>query len=120
MANSPPYAPLTRRADFLELKSVGRHLHINEWLLVNWRKSDRNQLRCGWTIPRQVGPAVVRNRFKRWGREFFRAYVKENPMSLDLNMVFKRREKGFYASIRHKEFDEALGKLVAKFSRDHK
>ena len=59
----------------------------------------------------------MRNRFKRWGREYFRKWSAENHKSLDLNLIFKRKEKGFYDSVSHKDFDGALDKLVAKMSR---
>lgn len=59
----------------------------------------------------------MRNRFKRWGREYFRKWSAENHKSLDLNVILKRKEKGFYESVSHKEFDGAMDKLVAKISR---
>ena len=90
---------------------------MNSWLLANVKKTQLDQVRCGWTIPRVVGPAVLRNRFKRWGREYFRKWSADNRKSLDLNLIFKRKDKGFYASVNHKEFDEALDKLVVKMSR---
>lgn len=90
---------------------------MNSWLLANVKKTQLDQVRCGWTIPKVVGTAVVRNRFKRWGREYFRKWSAENDKSLDLNLIFKRKEKGFYASVSHKEFDGALDKLVGKMSR---
>lgn len=90
---------------------------MNAWLLVNMQPTDANQVRCGWTIPKQVGTAVVRNRFRRWGREFMRKWSAHKNKSLDINIVFKRREKGFYKQLDHKEFDEAFAKLVGKVER---
>jgi ribonuclease P protein component len=86
-------------------------------MLVNVMSTDLDQIRCGWTIPRQVGSAVIRNRFKRWGREYLRDWSKRNQLSLDLNVIFKRCDKEFYKALRHGEFDEALEKMVAKFGR---
>lgn len=87
---------------------------MNSWLLANVRLTDLGHIRCGWTIPRQVGPAVLRNRFKRWGREFLRKWSAKSAKSLDLNLIFKRRDKGFYSSVSHKDFDGAMEKLVAR------
>jgi ribonuclease P protein component len=84
---------------------------------VNLQKTESKQVRCGWTIPRQIGPAVLRNRFRRWGREYFRKWSAETEYSLDINMIFKRKEAGFYRAVDHKEFDGAMEKLVVKLRR---
>ena len=117
MESKKRFRSLSRRADFVELRATGHSIHINSWLLVNLRKTELSELRCGWTIPRQVGGAVVRNRLRRWGREFLREWAIEANLSLDMNLVFKRKEKGFYSAISHKEFDLALAKMVAKVER---
>ncbi|MBX3020480.1 MAG: ribonuclease P protein component [Bdellovibrionales bacterium] len=120
MASSPSlrrFRSLSRRADFLDLKATGQSFHVNAWLLVNLKLTDRGEIRCGWTLPRQTGTAVVRNRLKRWGREFLRKWATKSKSSLDMNLIFKRRDKGFYASVSHEEFDEAMEKLVAKLKR---
>lgn len=90
---------------------------MNSWLLVNVDRNEDLGLRCGWTIPRQVGPAVVRNRLRRWGREFLRKWLKREKKSLDVNFVFKRKEQGFYRALDHKEFDEAFEKMLGKIER---
>jgi ribonuclease P protein component len=81
------------------------------------KKTQLDQIRCGWTIPRQIGPAVVRNRLRRWGREYLRKWSADFAQSLDVNLIFKRKEKGFYKSVNHKEFDEAMDKFVVKLQR---
>lgn len=81
---------------------------------MNFDRTDRSEIRCGMTLPRQTGTAVVRNRLKRWGREYLRRWAKTSRLSLDLNLIFKRRDKGFYATVTHEEFDGAFDKLVAK------
>lgn len=59
----------------------------------------------------------MRNRLRRWGREFLRAWVEKRNQGLDLNVVLKRREAGFYKKMSHKEFDGALERMVAKVER---
>ncbi len=93
---------------------------MNSWLLVNAVTTELGLIRCGWTIPRQIGNAVIRNRFKRWGREYLREWSKQSQLSWDLNLVFKRREKEFYKNLKHGEFDEALDKMVTKLRRELK
>lgn len=90
---------------------------MNGWLLVNYRTNDSKVIRCGWTIARQVGTAVVRNRLRRWGREYLRKWAAEVQRGMDMNLVFKRRERGFYSAMKHEELDEALDKLVSKIIR---
>jgi ribonuclease P protein component len=84
---------------------------------VNVQRTENSVLRCGWTLPRQIGTAVVRNRFRRWGREYLRKWSKPLNKGLDLNLVFKRKDKEFYKNLDHKEFDEALEKMVGKIER---
>ena len=59
----------------------------------------------------------MRNRLRRWGREYLRKWSAREKVSLDLNLIFKRREKDFYKTLSHEEFDEALQKLVGKLER---
>lgn len=114
MESKSRFRSLSRRSEFLKLKATGRSFHVNAWLLVNFDRTETNQIRCGWTLPRQTGSAVVRNRLKRWGREYLRKWAKTSPLSLDLNLIFKRRDKGFYKTVTHEELDGAFDKLVAK------
>jgi ribonuclease P protein component len=106
---------LSRRKDFENLRARGNSFHVNSWLLVNMQPNQLKQLRCGWTIPRQIGPAVLRNRFRRWGREFLRKHLVDK--SLDINFVFKRKESGFYKKLNHEDFDGAFAKMATQLSR---
>jgi ribonuclease P protein component len=108
---------LTRRADFLRLKERGRSFHVNQWLLVNFEATERGHLRGGWTIPAYVGNAVIRNRLRRWGREFLRARRSEFA-GVDVNFVFKRRDKALFRTLTHAEFTDAMEKMVVKLSRN--
>jgi ribonuclease P protein component len=86
--------------------------------LVNVQVTNTDQIRCGWTIPKPIGTAVLRNRFRRWGREYLRKWAAgQSDKSLDLNLIFKRRERDFYRSMSHKEFDGVMDKMVVKLER---
>jgi ribonuclease P protein component len=115
--SNPRFRSLSPRSEFLRLKEKGHSFHVNSWLLANVEGTRTNQVRCGWTIPKPIGPAVLRNRFRRWGREYLRKWAAGSELSLDLNLIFKRREPGFYKSVSHKDFDGAMEKLVAKIPR---
>ena len=115
---------LTRRADFLRLKERGRTFHVSSWLLVNFERTERAQFRWGWTIPGYVGTAVTRNRLRRWGRAYLRAWlnraeapVTDAEVGLDLNFVFKRGDKSLYKTMSHGEFTTAMEQTVTKLRR---
>lgn len=114
MVNKSRVRALVKRADFLELKAEGHIVHVNSWMIVNWRKSQSADLRCGWTFPSYIGSAVVRNRLKRWAREYFR---KRPVGGFDMNVILKRKESGFYPSMKHGEFTGALEKASSKLKR---
>ncbi|HMN66947.1 MAG TPA: ribonuclease P protein component [Bdellovibrionales bacterium] len=117
MENKFRLRSLTRRADFERLRTEGKSVHINSWLLVNMQPTESGEVRCGWTIPRQVGTAVVRNRLRRWGREYLRRWGSGLKRGLDVNLVIRRRDKEFYKLMAHKEFNEAMDKMAARLER---
>ena len=66
-------------------------------------------MRCGWTLPRQVGSAVIRNRLKRWSRVYFRELIKaERSQPVDVNLVFRRTEDDFYKKLDYEKFAQVL------------
>lgn len=80
-------------------------------MLLNFRKSPEGPLRFGVTASRKVGSAVVRNRLKRWCREYFRVFSKsERSFEAEINVIFKPIDQGFYKGLSHDEFLKALEK----------
>lgn len=66
----------------------------------------------GFTISAKIGGAVLRNRLKRWGREFLK---RQAPLCVDVNFVFlnTRSASGranIYKELKHEEFDRVLAK----------
>lgn len=66
-----------------------------------------------------MGSAVVRNRLKRWSREFFRregqrflAASQETSPSrgFDINVVLRRQSRDFYKNVSQNEFADSLEK----------
>ncbi len=89
---------------------------ISHWLLFSFVKNQRGNLRVGWTYPTYVGPAVVRNRFKRWSREFVRHLtenVKNTPA--DINILLRRKDAHFYRNVTHEVFNATLANAFRKF-----
>ncbi len=79
------------------------------WLLFNYQSNEFGHTRCGWTLPRNVGTAVVRNRLKRWSRVFFRSKLEEiQKTGVDLNVVFLKSGGDFYKKLDYEEFSRQM------------
>ena len=102
---------LKRRSDFLSLQKNGFRIRPTDWLLINYAPSPTGLTRCGWTLPRHVGSAVIRNRLKRWSRVFFRQLAKDDELlPVDINLVFRRADEGFYRKLDYETFAGHLKK----------
>jgi ribonuclease P protein component len=100
---------LSRRSDFLFILKHGQRVRPSDWLLMNFVRNEVKTLRCGWTLPRQIGPAVVRNRLRRWSRVYFRDRLKAGAqLPIDLNLVFRRAEENFYKKLDYESFARVL------------
>ena len=89
-------------------------------MLLNYRDvGEEEGLKLGLTLPRYVGTAVTRNRLKRWVREFFRQNEigLSHGKGLHANVVFRRKEKGFYKNLSHEEFKKVIRETIFKFEK---
>ena len=108
MENSSPQI-IKRSSEFLSLKQTGKRHWPTQWLLLNYKKNLEGQLRFGVTASRKVGPAVVRNKLKRWCREYFRAFlVAGKTIEADINIIFKPMDQNFYKGLRYEEFVKGM------------
>lgn len=124
MGNKTAPLSLKKKRDFENLRNEGDVLHITHWLMVVYRPNGENGpdgrkvSRVGWTLPRSVGTAVVRNRLKRWGRERVKVWdVDQWSKSLDLNFVFKKKAAGFYQRLSREDFGTAFFRAYEKISK---
>ncbi len=117
MENKRRFVSLVKKRDFDGLRNEGKRFHVNTWFLANVLSTQTGQIRCGWSIPRHVGSAVIRNRLRRWGREYLRKWSDGHTRDWDINLVFKRREKDFFRNLDHRKFDEEMGKFVARLDQ---
>lgn len=112
---------IQRSSEFLSLKQNGKRTWPTKWLLLNYSKnrpaSDGSQeqkgIHFGVTASRKVGPAVVRNKLKRWVREYLREFATRSSetgssFEVTINIIFKPIDQGFYRGLRYEEFRKAM------------
>ncbi|MBS1969076.1 MAG: ribonuclease P protein component [Bdellovibrionales bacterium] len=112
MENSRPVV-IKRSSEFLSLKKTGKRAWPTKWLLLNYSKKGPKGLHFGVTASRKVGSAVVRNKLKRWAREYFRDFVDRSnqtgsPIDVSINIIFKPIDQGFYKGLKYDEFKKAM------------
>ena len=83
---APGLQRLTRSADYARIQSTGRRVRSRHLLLVVGSGMSVVS-RVGLTVSRKVGPAVVRNRVKRWLREAVRAVPSPAGGPWDLVLI---------------------------------
>lgn len=113
MENKPSQV-IKRSSEFLSLKEAGKKCWGAKWLLLNYQKNSLGRLRFGTTASRKVGPAVVRNKLKRWVREYFRSsFQTGNPVEIDINIIFIPSDSKFYKDLSHESFMAAMDRGFA-------
>lgn len=79
---------LLKRSDFLLIASTGRRYHTEHYIIV-WSENVTGITRLGVTVTRKTGKAVIRNRIKRYIREYFRLH-KRFFLKSDYNIIAKK------------------------------
>lgn len=87
-ATFPKTARLRKRAEFLQLASA-QHKSAVRGFLVVWSENKLQTARLGITASKKIGCAVVRNRVKRYVREFFR-HNCFGMTAVDVNVIARR------------------------------
>jgi ribonuclease P protein component len=105
---------LKKRSDFLNLIKSGKKIFPCKWLFISYVPNNLGLLRFGWTVSRQIGSAVVRNKLKRWCRDFFTSKDKTEISGFDINVIFRPCDKDFYKNVSHVEVSVQLQKAWKK------
>ncbi len=100
---------LKNSKDFEILKSKCSKVFLEKKILVCYFPNNLGYHRFGWTLPRSVGNAVLRNRMKRYAREFFRSqnHLISNS-KLDVNLVFLKSGSHQLKKMDYNEFQKLL------------
>lgn len=116
MANKRIFNSLQRSSDFVNLKKKGRKFIPCYWITIFYGKNDKDIFRIGWTVSRFVGNAVLRNRLKRWSREYFRNALQNGELNsgMDINVIFRPSKDEFYKNLSHNDLDKQLSKFAEK------
>jgi ribonuclease P protein component len=106
----------------------------SEFLAMNSKKQVRIQLGCfrvvvrpnglshnrlGLTVTKKVGPSVVRNRFKRLAREFFRLNQAGWPQGFDL-LFIALRDSDPFAERFGEERNRRLGDFLKRLTKSER
>jgi ribonuclease P protein component len=75
--------------DFRKVMRSGRRL-FSENVTVFTRENDNGFHRLGIVVKKEVGTAALRNRLKRYFREFFRLHKHQIKGSLDIVILIKK------------------------------
>lgn len=111
---------LKNSKDFDFIKSNGLKAYANKKLLICYVKNNLENHRVGWTLSRAVGNAVIRNKLKRYAREFFRNINHlDSNSKIDLNLVFLKTGSEKFKEMDYNEFKKLLLPLWYKIT-EHK
>lgn len=103
---------LKSRKDFSDLKNNGKTFRPCPWLLISYAANDGLGLRLGLTISAKVVNSVVRNKLKRWCKDYYRA---KEDLDLDNNLVFlKQKDPSFFKELNRNELNKALDRFFKK------
>lgn len=103
---------ILKRREFLELSKRGRRIQ-NEHFIAYFSPGRYNRSRLGVTVTKKVGGAVIRNKLKRFVREFFRLNRNKLSGKWDINIIAKKEA----AHISSEKAQHSLQNLLDWISR---
>ena len=104
---------LSQKKDFESLKKQGQQIdHL--WLRAYFLNDKKVKgLKVAWSLSKkQIPRAVIRNRFKRWGRE----NLKQTTLKGLVLLVFSKKDKEFFKNLKRKDFDNVFHGVLQKMS----
>ena len=100
---------LSQKKDFDSFKQQAQ-VFSHQWLKVFFLYEKRKTgISLNWSLPKAyITQAVLRNRFKRWGREA----LGKSEFKGFIFVLFLRRNKDFYKKMKRKDFDSVFKVLL--------
>ena len=80
---------IRKRSEFVRLARLGKKTE-NKHFIAIFAPGTQKKTRLGTTVSKRVGKAVVRNRTKRFIKEFFRLKRQQLPGEWDINIIAKK------------------------------
>ncbi|PWU19592.1 MAG: ribonuclease P protein component [Bdellovibrio sp.] len=110
---------LVRRHDFESLNKKGRRITSSRWVVLLYHPNRFGYLRYGFSIGRKVGPAVVRNRLRRWAREHIRHFLKKGKdWPVDIHLIVRPMDQEFFRHLAHNEFEKGMDHCFNQLCRN--
>ena len=109
MRNSPPES-IKKTADFKTVYKLGK-VASNRFFAVYAFPDGKNQMRLGLSIGKKVGKAVIRNKLRRWIKEYFRLN-KHEISKLDVVTVVRLSARELATAGKYSDVSKYLSCLV--------
>lgn len=107
--------PLKRTSEFSLIAKKGKKVKIAPWLVLQVLDSGNENSYFGSTVSRKVATAVIRNKLKRWVRDFAQSKWPKKFETKKVVFVFRPQTSDtFFYTLKHKEFLETLGRYSLK------
>lgn len=100
---------LLERKEFLRLSRKGNQVR-DPYFVIRFASSDVERPRLGITVTKKVGNAVIRNRLKRFAREYFR--LNRHRINNHLDLIIMARTSA--AGLNSNQAFDSLAKLFAR------
>ncbi|MBC7752769.1 MAG: ribonuclease P protein component [Moraxellaceae bacterium] len=102
---------LKKSSDFLFISKSGKRIKPVKWLTIQYVYAESSSSYVGVTASRKVGPAVLRNKLKRWVRNSVRSIEFNEKISnfgRKIVFVFRPQTVDFYDQLTYAEFHDVL------------
>lgn len=108
---------LKRKFDFEALRNTGKKTYFS-FIILNYRETQNERSRVGFTISKKIGKANLRNKLKRWSKEVLNRQAEIKDKTWDINIIFRpQRIEGYYRKLTYESFKKTFEEAVKKISK---